>query len=142
MTMSFNAILAPLFVQVTLTFGLLIWMGVLRVRLVAAGSLNPRDVERGQSSWPEQVTLVANAYQAQFQLPLLFYLAVVLVLLVAPGTPFVVPLAWLFVVTRLVHALIQVTSNDVTRRFYLFVAGVAVLVIIWLILIAEIVFAL
>jgi hypothetical protein len=140
--MSFNAILAPLFVQVALTFALLFWLSALRARLVVGGTVSARDIALGQPGWPEQATLVANAYHNQLQLPLLFYLAVVLVLLVAPGTPFMVLLAWLFVVTRLVHALIHVTTNNVPRRFLVFVAGAIILLLMWLILLAEIVFGL
>uniref|UniRef100_UPI00397F93F2 MAPEG family protein n=1 Tax=Salmonella sp. s32443 TaxID=3159639 RepID=UPI00397F93F2 len=44
----------------------------------------------------------------------------------------VVSLAWLFVVLRLVHAAIHVTTNRVYRRFAFYTAGLAVLVLFWL----------
>jgi hypothetical protein len=138
--MSFDSILAPLFVQVALTFGLLIWMGALRIRSVSGGAVHVREIALGEPGWPKQATKVANAYHNQFQLPLLFYLLVVLVLLVAPGTPWMVVLAWLYVATRLVHTLIQVTTNNVPRRFFAFTAGMAILAVMWLIFLAELAF--
>ena len=41
------------------------------------------------------------------------------------------PLSWLFVLSRIVHAYIHVTSNRVPRRFFAFIFGVAVLAIMW-----------
>ena len=140
--MNFNTILAPLFVQVALTFVLIFWTGILRVQAIRSGAVRPHDIALGQPGWPEQATKVANAYHNQLQTPLLFYLLVVLVLLVAPGTPAMVFLSWLFVATRLVHALIHVTTNNVPRRFFVFVTGGAILAVMWLIFLAEIVFGL
>jgi hypothetical protein len=44
-----------------------------------------------------------------------------------------VALAWLFVVSRLVHAYIHLTSNHVGRRFAAFAASALVLLIMWVI---------
>jgi hypothetical protein len=44
-----------------------------------------------------------------------------------------VALAWLFVVLRLVHAYIHLTSNHVGRRFAVFAASALVLLIMWVI---------
>ncbi len=138
--MSFDTIIAPLIVQVALTFGLLFWMGALRIRSVSGGAVQIREIALGEPGWPQQATKVANAYHNQLQLPVLFYLLIVLVLLVAPGTPWMVSLSWLFVATRLVHTLIQVTTNNVPRRFFAFTAGMAVLAVMWLIFLAELAF--
>ncbi len=134
--MSFNAVLAPLFVQVALTFALLIWLGVLRVRSVTGGAVRTRDIALGQPEWPEQAVKVANAYHNQLQLPLLYYLLVVLVMVVAPATPGMILLSWLFVASRILHALIHVTTNNITRRFFVFTAGLTILMLMWLIFIA------
>jgi hypothetical protein len=131
--MSFNSLLLPLFAQVALTLGLIFWMGVLRVNAIRSGDTHLHDVALGQPGWPEQATKVANAYANQFQLPVLFYLLIALVLLVAPATPGMVALSWLFVLSRVFHALIHVTTNNVPRRFFVFLIGVAILTLMWLI---------
>ncbi len=136
--MSFNALLLPLFVQVVLTLGLVFWGGALRVQAIRSGATQVRDIALGQPGWPEQATKVINAYHNQLQLPVLFYLLIALVLLVAPGTPFMVVLSWLFVLSRLFHALIHVTTNNVPRRFFVFITGVAILTLMWLIFAATI----
>ena len=45
---------------------------------------------------------------------------------------FVVP-AWIFVALRLAHAYVHVTSNRVPRRALMFLAGAAVLCVMWII---------
>lgn len=122
----------PLLVQVGLTFGLVSWLGVLRLRAATRREVSLRDIALDNSAWPMRIKQVGNSYGNQFELPLLFYLVCVLVML--EGTPDRVInwLAWAFVASRLVHAFIHVTSNDVPLRFYAFVAGVASLALMWL----------
>jgi hypothetical protein len=140
--MSFSALLLPVFVQVALTLGLIFWGGALRVQAIRSGATQVHDIALGQPGWPEQATKVINAYGNQLQLPVLFYLLVALVLLVAPATPGMVLLSWAFVLSRLFHALIHVTTNNVPRRFFIFLAGVAILALMWLIFAATVLFSL
>jgi hypothetical protein len=48
-------------------------------------------------------------------------------------------LAWFFVASRCVHAFIHVTSNHVPRRFFAYAAGVFIMAIFWLELIARLI---
>ena len=139
--MSLDAILLPLFVQVGLTFVLLFSMayariGALRRREVALG-----EIARRQPAWPERPTRVANAFHNQLELPLLFYVLVILALFTRKTDTFFVVLAWMFVASRLVHAGIHVTSNDVQRRFFAFLVGAIILLIMWIIFALRIFFA-
>lgn len=135
-----STVLAPVFVQVLLTLGLLVWMGVLRVTAVRSGAVHPRDVALGQQNWPPLVTQVSNAYRNQLELPVLFYVLIALVLVTATVSPLMVTLSWIFVVLRLAHALIHVTTNRMSRRFFLFLAGGFVLLVMWLVFAAQILF--
>ena len=112
------------------------------MQAIRSGATQVRDIALGQPGWPEQATKVINAYHNQLQLPVLFYLLVALVLLVAPATPGMVALSWLFVLSRLFHALIHVTTNNVPRRFFVFLAGAAILTVMWLIFAATVLFGL
>jgi hypothetical protein len=46
-------------------------------------------------------------------------------------------LAWAYVVSRLVHTAIHVTSNNVPRRFFAYTAGLAVLILMWIVVVAR-----
>ena len=136
--MSIRAMLLPLFGQVAVTFALLLWTGAARVAAVRRGDVRVRDVALREANWPKRETQIANAYQNQLELPVLFYLVTVLAVITRQvDLPFVV-LAWLFVVSRLAHAGIHVTSNHVGRRLAAFAAGAAVLALMWAILMLRI----
>jgi hypothetical protein len=136
--MSIQAILLPLFVEVALTFVLLFWMGGARVAAVRRGDVHPRDVALRQPNWPRQETQIANAYQNQLELPVLLYVLTILAILTRHADLLFVALAWVFVVLRLLHVSIQLTSNHLGRRFAAFAAGAVVLAVMWAIFILRI----
>ena len=78
--MSIQAILLPMFVQVGLTFVLLFWMQALRLRVIRAGQVDPQQVRLREPNWPPRVTQIANAFHNQLELPVLFYVVVLLAL--------------------------------------------------------------
>jgi hypothetical protein len=136
--MSIQAVLLPLFVEVALTFVLLFWMAGARFAAVRRGDVRPRDVALGEPNWPKQETQIANAYHNQLQLPVLFYVLTILAIVTRHADLLFVLLAWIFVVLRLVHAYIHVTSNRLGQRFAPFAAGAVVLAVMWLIFILRI----
>jgi hypothetical protein len=131
--MMFEAILIPLFVQVALTFALLFWMAALRGHDVRSGAVDLRKVALREPGWPVRTTQVAYAYSNQFEIPVLFYVLVALLIATKHADLIMVVLAWVFVLTRLVQAGIHVTFNDVRRRGLAFGAGVLVLLVMWVI---------
>jgi hypothetical protein len=129
--MMFQAILFPVFVQVFLTFGLLIWMGVLRGGDVRGGKVDLNKVGLREPGWPARTTQVANAYSNQFEVPMLFFVLVAFLMIMRHADVIFVVLAWLFVFTRLIHAAIFVTSNKVSQRGQAFGVGAVVLIVMW-----------
>jgi hypothetical protein len=139
--MSAAPILLPVFAEVALTFGLLLWLGALRVPLIRGRSVRTRDIALGEPNWPPHVIQVQNAFQNQLELPVLFYVLVGLALATGHVTMALVVLAWVFVGLRGLHALIHTTSNDVPRRFLVYALGFAVLMLMWLLFFVSVVFA-
>jgi len=130
--MGATQVLAPVFVQVALSLVLFLWMGRLRFADVRSGAVRPADVALGQPNWSTRTMQVTNAFRNQFELPVLFYLVTVLSLFTARAGSTLVVLAWTFVGTRLLHALIHVTTNNFRRRGILFAAGGLVLIAMWI----------
>jgi hypothetical protein len=139
--MSVSSLLLPVFVQVGLTFALMLWMASRRVTEVRTGLVRPKDIALRQPNWPERTTQIANCFHNQLELPLLFYVLVALILITNTNSTIFVILAWAFVLTRLVHAFIHTGSNRVDRRFYALAAGMAVLIVMWVIFAARILMA-
>jgi hypothetical protein len=131
--MSIPAVLAPVFAQVALTFFLLVWTGRVRFAAIRGQKVRVGDIALGQRNWPARVQQVANTYQNQLELPVLFYILVAFAILTRKADLLFVAMSWVFVATRLVHAAIYTTSNHVPQRFQAFVAGASVLLLMWLI---------
>jgi hypothetical protein len=131
--MTVQAILVPVFVQVFLTFGLLIVLGRRRFAEIGAGRVRIGQIALGERNWPPKVQAAANAFSNQFEIPILFFALVPLALVTRKADLLFVVLAWIFVASRAAHATVYVTSNHVPTRFRLYMAGVAVLGIMWLI---------
>jgi len=131
--MSITSVLLPVYVQVALTVLLLLWMGSARLACLKGGEVKVRDIALGERNWPERILKVQNAYHNQFELPVLFYVLVVLALITRKADMLFVVMSWMFVASRLVHAGIHVTSNKVPLRFQAFVVGVLILVAMWVI---------
>jgi hypothetical protein len=136
--MTIQAVLLPLFVQVILTFALLLWTERVRVGAIRRGEVHLRDVALREPNWGKRETKIANAYHNQLELPVLFYVLSILAWITKQADLLFVVMAWIFVVLRLVHAFIHVTSNHVPSRYMVFVAGAVVLMIMWAIFIVRI----
>lgn len=111
---------------------ILVWiLGAIRVPMVASGKMPVAKVALSREPWPEHEKRVSNTLDNQFQLPVLFYVAAGLSLYFAT-TWIEVVFAWLFVLSRIVHAVIFATHNRVYRRFFAYTFGYAVLSLFWL----------
>jgi hypothetical protein len=136
--MTIQAVLLPLFVQVTLTFVLLFWMAYLRTSATTSGAVEIRDIALREPAWPPRATQVANAFHNQLEIPVLFYVLTILAWITRHADLVFVVMAWIFVVLRVVQAYIHVTDNDVRRRGAVFIVGVIVLALMWAIFMVRI----
>jgi len=130
--MTIQMILLPLFVEVTLTFVLWFWMAFARRQVFVNRTVHPREIALGQQNWPEKVAQVSNSFRNQFELPVLFYVLIALALPLRHADLFIVLMSWVFVVTRFAHAGVFVSSNDPGRRSTIWLAGVLVLLAMWI----------
>ncbi|MGH7634825.1 MAG: MAPEG family protein, partial [Gemmatimonadaceae bacterium] len=95
--MSVASLLLPVFVQVALTFALMLWMASRRVAEVKSGTVRPREIALRQPNWSERTTQIANCFHNQLELPMLVYVLVALILITNTNSTIFVLLAWLFV---------------------------------------------
>ena len=131
--MPIQFVLLPLFVQVALTFALVFWTARVRSAALRSGDVKMKDIALGQSNWPSRPTQIANCYNSQFQVPVLFYVLTVLAIIARHADALFVVMAWLFVISRIVHAYIHTGTNYVPHRFMAFAAGVFILLAMWIV---------
>jgi len=139
--MSLASVLLPVFVQVVLTFVLLLWMANTRVGVLKRKEVKVSDIVLGQHNWPGPVTQIGNNYHNQLQLPVLFYVLVILAWITRKADLLFVVMSWIFVISRIGHACIHTTTNAIQQRFYAFATGVFVLLIMWVIFALRILLA-
>jgi len=124
--------LIPLFIQAGLTFVLLFWLGPVRFEAVRRGEVKISDIALGQRVWPDRVTQISNAYANQFELPVLFYALALLAIVLRKVDLVLIAGAWIFALSRCVHAYVYTTSNHIPSRFRAFVVGAFVLAAMWM----------
>jgi hypothetical protein len=127
------AALIPLFVQVALIFGLMFWMGSLRLSALKRRETSIASTALDEPNWPKRPTQVANALKNQFEFPVLYFALVPLVIIFQKADLLFVVLSWVFVLARLAHAYVHTTSNHVPTRFRVFLIGAVVLLVMWII---------
>jgi hypothetical protein len=130
--MSVPMVLLPLFVQIGLTFALLLGMATMRGRALSSRETSREDVALGRAKWPTRAAQIGNCFSNQFEVPVLFYVLIALALPLRHADFVIVLLSWVFVVTRFAHAGIFVTSNDVRSRSLAWFAGVLVVLAMWI----------
>jgi hypothetical protein len=130
--MSVPSILLPFFLQAALIFALLFGMAALRLRAVRGRSVTLKAVATRERVWPAPAQQAGDAYGNQFELPVLFFALAPLAILTRKADFIFVALAWVFLLLRVAHAFVHVTSNHVPTRFRLFAAGAIVLLAMWI----------
>lgn len=129
-----KALLYPLLIQVALTFTVMIRLYVTRVAEFKRKRIDPNSVPTRQS-FAASITDSANVadnFANLFEMPVLFYTAVVLALTLLIHDPIMIALAWLYVGLRIMHSLIHCTYNLVMHRFAVFAFSALVLLAMWL----------
>src|ERR1700747_2819655 len=114
--MTFTTLLLwPLLAQIGWTFFLYAWLTGARQHAVKCGKIDYSGFLLSREE-PLEVARITRNLATQFELPVVFYTLVgVLVSLHAVATLDLVP-AWAFFVGRIVHSLVQTLTNDVVLR--------------------------
>jgi hypothetical protein len=131
MSLTARLILLPVFIHFLIVFGLLITNARLRVRSARAREVRLKDVALDSRNWPETSRKIGNNYDNQFQLPVLWYALIALILSLGLADMVFVILAWAFLVARVAHTFIHTGSNEVRQRFFVFGAGAVLLLLMW-----------
>ena len=137
--MNSQLIIFPLLAQVFLTLALYITLNVFKVRATKAGDVDESRRGLYDDAWPDYVLKVNNCIRNQFEVPVLFYVLSMSLLIVDAVDLTVLVLSWLFVVSRIAHAYVHTGSNHVPTRRKIFTFGVAVVLIMAIILALKVI---
>ena len=127
--MNFSTILLPMLIQITLTLLVFLILGARKIKAIKAGGVDRQKTALDNSAWPEDVVKVSNNIANQFQTPVLFYVLSMLFYFTQQVSTTILVLAWVYVISRLVHAYVHIHSNYVPLRFNIFTLGVLCLIV-------------
>lgn len=117
-----RAFLLPLFAMVLLH--LLVWLRLYQTRLgeMKRRRIHPQSVASNAQMAMLEDTRAADNFRNLFELPVLFYAAMLLIIVSRSESVVLLALAWAFVALRYLHSYIHCTYNRVKDRFsaYLF----------------------
>jgi hypothetical protein len=102
-------------------------IGEMRARHIDAQELATARAAAGRLERPE----AADNFRNLFEVPVLFYVLCIALVLNGGSTPGFVTAAWAAVVLRSLHSLIHVTYNRVMHRFLVYVASTLLLFAMW-----------
>lgn len=126
------AILYPVFVQVLLVYVVALLMFRARRRAIKTTDRETmRALAMGDFAWPDDAAKCAANYTNQFEIPVLFYAVTAFALIVKGADTIMIALAWVFVLSRLLHAYIHIGSNRVRTRAPVFMVGTLAVLIMW-----------
>lgn len=129
-------LLAAVLLQGVLTLSVMGVLSAERVWLLRHGRVRAQDVRLTRDAWPDIAKQASNTFDSQFQMPVLFYVAAGITVLM--GADWIaVALAWVFALSRWGHAAVYIVSNHVPTRATLFSIGYATLIVWWLVLIVR-----
>ncbi len=133
-------LLLPVFGMVFLTVGIALWMLKLRYKAVLEDGVNAKyfKLNRG-AKLPDYLVQVTQHYENLFETPVLFYLAIVLILVLNLNDLAYVFFAWAYFFSRLIHAYIHTISNRLKYRKYAFMLTSIILIILWLRLLFDVI---
>jgi len=127
-----------MFAMIILTFVVAGYLLKLRIDAVKAGAVKLSVFRlNSPAEMPTTMLQTSSNYSNLFEMPMLFYIAGTLAIILNLQTPAMIIISWLFVAVRAAHSWIHITSNNVVRRFQAFVMSSICMLLMWIILVWQ-----
>lgn len=133
--MTTHPVFLPALAMVALTFVVWLRLYFVRVTQMKRERIHPQAIATSaQAAARLTDSRASDNFRNLFELPVLFYLAVVVAAISGQESAVALTLAWLFVLLRVVHSAIHCTYNKVMHRFGAYLAGGIALWLLWIVL--------
>ena len=127
-----NLIFWPVIVLMAMALATYVYLFRTRVRESRAGHVNRERWRLHDDAWPDNVVQISNNLRNQFEMPVLFYGACFMLWALEGVGIVALVTAWLFVLIRIAHAWVHLTSNRMRHRAPVFAASWWVMVFLLL----------
>lgn len=134
--MYYEPLLIPLLLQIGLI--LVVWLTMYATRLteMKRKGLDPQDLANTETKNEllKNVAAASDNFKNQFELPMLFFIAILTALILVIHNPLLNSLALAFVLLRIVHSFVHITYNKVMHRFAAYALSSFALIGMWLVI--------
>jgi len=128
-----SLLLQPVIALVLWSFVMWAWMYATRIPAIRKYKVNldpHRPPAEFHAQLPAEVRWKADNYNHLMEQPTLFYAVVLTLAVLGEANAANLTLAWLYVALRVVHSLVQATTNIIIVRFSVFIIASLVLLIL------------
>ena len=121
--------LTPVLTLIVWTLLIWLWMYATRIPAMQKAGIQPQDARFPGSldKLPDSARQVADNYNHLMEQPTIFYATALALAVVGQGAGLNASLAWGYVVLRVIHSLVQATTNVILIRFSIFMLASVVL---------------
>ena len=125
-------ILYPPFAMFLLVALVLTLMGWRRIGGVLSGYVSLRFYKTyDEGEEPVDMRVITRNFINLFEMPMLFYVGILMAYVSHQVSYWLVGLAWAYVALRYLHSLIHITSNDVAKRLSAYASSGLILLVMW-----------
>ena len=121
----------PVMAQLLIPILVLLLNGKRKSVDVKSGNFDREKAAMNNEAWSKPVVLTSKNLANQFQLPVIFYVLCLILANIDAVTMTILVVAWIFVVTRYVHAYVHVSTNYVPARMRVFLLGALFLFVLF-----------
>lgn len=124
-----HGMIAPVLALVAWTFVMWCWLYATRIPAMRRANVDLEELRRTGAALPlpAEVSRVADNYNHLHEQPTIFYALALAAQLAGTADAVSVGIAWMYVLLRVVHSLIQATVNIIPLRFTVFALATLVL---------------
>jgi hypothetical protein len=122
-------LIGPVLALIAWTFVMWVWMYATRIPAMRSAQVDVNELARtgGKLELPPEVSRVADNYNHLHEQPTIFYALALAAQISGAVDGASIALAWIYVVLRVVHSIVQATKNVIMVRFSVFAIASVVL---------------
>lgn len=129
------AIFWPMIAHVALVYVVYFLMSARRLKAVREGRVDVKSYKMNRyGEEPEDAFITRANIANQFELPVLFHIACLALYTTGAAGVLVLAVAWLFVLARIAHAVVHLTTNRVVLRRRAFIGSFIATGLLWILL--------
>ena len=136
--MSKTLILYPFISMILLTLFLYVQNYLVNRKAIKNGIVKFSYLKDYKSDVPSYITISRQTLKNQFELPIFFYLLILMALIFDKVDLVDLIFSWIFVISRYIHCYIRLGYHNIIHRAYIFEIGMLTLVIWWILFLYNI----